>query len=240
MAINCNRIPRACGLLDKNVLVIGSQSHRNSSFLTNYLNGLSSRHCDFAPVLAAQEHVLGFHELLGCHWLTDIIATTFIIRTVVSLPLSIWREKIIVRYGAVKIAMYHYSKQLNEEVIEEQKIGAMNKEIAKRTFFSMVNAEKERLIVKHKCHPLRAIIAGGLDIPIWVLYFLALRNLAVGFPKEELNEVARQQMSTDGALWFTDLTIADPYYILPVAVTMVHLLTHFVSALRLVDVFFLY
>ena len=50
-------------------------------------------------------------------------------------------------------------------------------------------------------------------MPFFISFFLAVRGLA-NYPLES--------MMYGGTLWFPDLTVADPYYILPVftAVTM--------------------
>lgn len=47
-------------------------------------------------------------------------------------------------------------------------------------------------------------------MPVFVSFFIALRKMAY---------LPVPSLQTGGALWFTDLTLADPYYILPLAVT---------------------
>lgn len=46
--------------------------------------------------------------------------------------------------------------------------------------------------------------------PIFVSFFIALRKMAY---------LPVPSMQTGGMLWFPDLTAADPFYILPLAVT---------------------
>lgn len=50
----------------------------------------------------------------------------------------------------------------------------------------------------------------GLQAPVFISFFIALRKMAY---------LPVPSLQTGGALWFTDLTAADPFYILPLAVT---------------------
>jgi membrane protein insertase Oxa1/YidC/SpoIIIJ len=129
--------------------------------------------------------------------------------------------------------MAHWSRQLNEELNYQQKIGAVDEKIAKHKYRTMVFDEKERLVTKHNCRPSKAIMIGFLDLPLWICFFLSLRNLAIGFPPSPLNQLARDQLVGDGLLWFTNLTIPDPTYILPATVCIIHLCTHYYHRLHL-------
>ena len=66
--------------------------------------------------------------------------------------------------------------------------------------------EMKELFVKHKVNPMRALVMPFLQMPIFISAFMALRQFQDYFPA----------FSTGGTLWFTDLTAADPYMILPV------------------------
>jgi len=63
------------------------------------------------------------------------------------------------------------------------------------------------LYKKHGCSPLSAMVMPMVSMPVFVSCFFALTAMCTeGVPG----------MSTEGALWFQDLTAKDPYYILPV------------------------
>jgi YidC/Oxa1 family membrane protein insertase len=66
--------------------------------------------------------------------------------------------------------------------------------------------EMKGLFEKHKVNPLRALVLPFLQMPIFVSVFMALRQVQDYFPA----------YCSGGALWFTDLSMSDPYYILPV------------------------
>lgn len=62
------------------------------------------------------------------------------------------------------------------------------------------------LYQKHGCNPLMMFAMPMLQIPVFVSFFFALRKMAAA-------PVA--SMTHGGAFWFTDLTVADPFFALP-------------------------
>lgn len=54
------------------------------------------------------------------------------------------------------------------------------------------------------------VVFFSFQAPVFISFFIALRKMAYA---------PVPSMQTGGLWWFTDLTLADPYYILPIAVT---------------------
>ncbi|MFT7812722.1 mitochondrial inner membrane protein OXA1L-like [Arapaima gigas] len=63
---------------------------------------------------------------------------------------------------------------------------------------------------KHDVNPLRGFLVPLVQAPIFISFFIALRKMAY---------LPVPSMQSGGIGWFTDLTAADPFYILPLAVT---------------------
>uniref|UniRef100_A0A3B3C066 OXA1L mitochondrial inner membrane protein n=1 Tax=Oryzias melastigma TaxID=30732 RepID=A0A3B3C066_ORYME len=63
---------------------------------------------------------------------------------------------------------------------------------------------------KHDVNPLRGFLVPLVQAPVFISFFIALRKMAY---------LPVPSLQTGGMLWFTDLTAADPFYILPIAVT---------------------
>ncbi|KAG7999437.1 Mitochondrial inner membrane protein OXA1L [Nibea albiflora] len=63
---------------------------------------------------------------------------------------------------------------------------------------------------KHDVNPLRGFLVPVVQAPVFISFFVALRKMAY---------LPVPSLQTGGVLWFTDLTAADPFYILPLAVT---------------------
>lgn len=63
-----------------------------------------------------------------------------------------------------------------------------------------------------------------VQLPLWITLSLALRNMSGAFPgRAPLPEVLAG-LGNEGTLWFLDLTLPDPYYILPVVLATTNLL----------------
>ena len=59
----------------------------------------------------------------------------------------------------------------------------------------------------NNCSPLKSFIVPAVQAPLFMTFFFALRGLAdAGLPS----------MKTGGFSWFTDLTVADPFTVLPI------------------------
>ena len=66
--------------------------------------------------------------------------------------------------------------------------------------------EMKELFKKHNVNPFKAVALPFLQMPIFISLFMALRQMQDYFP----------DYCNGGALWFTDLSAADPTYALPI------------------------
>ena len=64
-------------------------------------------------------------------------------------------------------------------------------------------------MAKHQCNPFGAVLMPFLQMPVFMTMFFALRQMGDYFPS----------MANGGTMWFTDLTVADSTYALPIAST---------------------
>ncbi|GAA6017203.1 hypothetical protein JCM10207_002570 [Rhodosporidiobolus poonsookiae] len=106
-------------------------------------------------------------------------------------------------------------------IIQPQMLAGMNKlkdAKARGDFTGMQAAqiETQELMRKHNVNPLKNLAFPLAQAAVFTCMFFALRGLAnAGLPS----------MAVEGFGWVTDLTVADPYYILPVASTALTLAT---------------
>lgn len=62
-------------------------------------------------------------------------------------------------------------------------------------------------------------------MPLWIALSFALRDMTGVFPnKLPLNPEATASLASEGVLWFQDLTLPDPYFILPVVLALTNFL----------------
>lgn len=70
-----------------------------------------------------------------------------------------------------------------------------------------IQLDTRQLLIDNNCNPLRGLILPLVQMPLFITFFFALRGMATsGLP----------DFATGGAAWFTDLSMPDPYYVLPV------------------------
>ena len=55
-----------------------------------------------------------------------------------------------------------------------------------------------------------------MQIPLFISFFIGLRKMA---------QLPVESMTMGGLAWFTDLTIYDPYYVLPISASLTMLAT---------------
>jgi hypothetical protein len=69
-----------------------------------------------------------------------------------------------------------------------------------------VQSEMSNVYAKHGVNPFKGFIAPLVQAPLFISFFYGLRKMADYYPS----------INNGGALWFTDLTVADPTMILPI------------------------
>lgn len=85
--------------------------------------------------------------------------------------------------------------------------------------------------IRENCHPFKSSLVILVQLPLWFTISLALRNMAGGFSGGLGGSVP--EMTVGGAFWFPNLTLADPFYILPVLLGIVNLSIIEMNALTL-------
>ncbi|XP_029310638.1 mitochondrial inner membrane protein OXA1L [Cottoperca gobio] len=76
--------------------------------------------------------------------------------------------------------------------------------------FSKAYSDLNLFQKKHDVNPLRGFLVPLVQAPVFISFFIALRKMST---------LPVPSMETGGLLWFTDLTAADPFYVLPLVVT---------------------
>ncbi|XP_061444195.1 mitochondrial inner membrane protein OXA1L [Rhineura floridana] len=151
------------------------------------------------PVGLIQTLLECLHLDAGLPWWGAIVAGTVVARCVV-FPLIVKGQR-----EAVKIN--NHLPQITALT------GRMNE--AKRTGnkFEFAKAYSDLTLYQktHDVNPLRGFLVPLVQAPIFISFFIALRKMA---------ELPVPSLQTGGLWWFTDLTAADPYFVLPLTVTV--------------------
>ncbi|XP_014478096.1 PREDICTED: mitochondrial inner membrane protein COX18 [Dinoponera quadriceps] len=187
------------------------------------LSGIFKTISESMPIKIAQDSLLWMHDYTGLPWWLVIILTTGIIRTAVTLPLSFYQHCIIAKLENLKFEMNEIVKEMKKETNYGVYKYKWPKEYAKRLYIHSMKKQWNNLIVRENCHPAKSSILVLVQVPLWVSLSVSIRNLCYMLPEQNANSYAtHQEFTTDGFLWITNLTVADPF-VLPIAMGLCNL-----------------
>ncbi|WWC73703.1 uncharacterized protein I206_107675 [Kwoniella pini CBS 10737] len=138
--------------------------------------------------------IVGLHTATGLPWWATIASITVAIRLALS-PILISTQKHNVRLAAVNPQI--------QGLMERAKEAKDKKDIHAQ---ALLGQAMRQLMKDHNVNPMRALLLPALQLPIFLTFFNIVRGLA---------HLPLPQLKEGGIGWVTDLTLADPYYILP-------------------------
>lgn len=154
-----------------------------------------------------QNMIAYIHETVGLPWWASVVTLAFSIR-MLTFPLTLAATKAGIRMTNNRERVMSYMKKTrNPSLTTEEKVQAM--------------AEYRAFTKANKISQGRMMLP-VLQAPLFIGLFVALRSMAANNPN----------MEHGGALWFMDISIPDPYSILP-AVSCVLLILSFELGQRL-------
>ncbi|XP_060677674.1 mitochondrial inner membrane protein OXA1L isoform X2 [Hemiscyllium ocellatum] len=152
----------------------------------------------YTPVGLVQQILEFIHLEVGLPWWGAIVAGTVLARTLV-FPVIVKGQR--------------EAAKLNNHLPEMTKLtNRMNEAKTTGNKFEFAKAYSDLMLFqkKHDVNPLRGFLVPLIQAPIFISFFVALRQMAY---------LPVPSLQTGGLWWFTDLTAADPFYLLPVVVT---------------------
>merc|ERR1712004_79291 len=160
--------------------------------------------CNYTPPGLFQYCLENLHVACDLPWWGAIALATLAIRTLM-FPLVIKGQR-----NAANMSNHMPTIQRLQERFSKARMSGNPLEAAK------VGGELQDYMSRYKINPIKNLYVPLAQGPIFVSVFIGLRKMA-NLPVES--------MTTGGILWFTDLTIPDPFYIMPVLTTFTFLLT---------------
>ncbi|XP_037283608.1 OXA1L mitochondrial inner membrane protein [Rhipicephalus microplus] len=134
------------------------------------------------------------HTSTGLPWWATIAISTVFVKTLL-LPLIIKGQKNSIHMNNNLPQMQH----LQAKMTEARNTG--NQLEAARLANELMIFMKEKNV-----NPLKSMVIPLAQAPVFISFFFALRGMA---------NLPMESFKTGGILWFTDLTVPDPFYILP-------------------------
>lgn len=158
----------------------------------------------WSPIGIFQNCLEFLHVSADLPWWGAIALTTVVIRTLL-FPLVILAQR-----NAAKMNNYMPQLQiLQMKMTEARNYG--NQLAAARYGQEIVQFMKEK-----DMNPLKNVIVPLAQAPIFISVFIGLRRLA---------NLPLESFKTGGLFWFSDLTVCDPYYLLPIVTSITMLAT---------------
>lgn len=150
------------------------------------------------PVGLIQNLLEFMHLDLGLPWWGAIVTGTVLARLAV-FPVIVKGQREAAKLNNVMPEMTKLTNLMSEA-----------KQSGNKFEFSKAYADLSVFQKKHNVNPLRGLLVPLIQAPVFISFFIALRKMAY---------LPVPSLQTGGTLWFQDLTMADPYYLLPIAVT---------------------
>ncbi|CAF1360777.1 unnamed protein product [Adineta steineri] len=149
----------------------------------------------YLPTGWVQQSLDLIHANLGLPWWATIMIGTLILRTA-TIPIAIYNQR---SAGQMQLHM----PKLQELQAKLQEARIRNDQLA----IMRAGGDLMEFMKYSDVKPWKAMLGPFMQMPFFISFFLGIRALA-NYPLES--------MMFGGMLWFPDLTVPDPYYILPV------------------------
>ncbi|XP_074091006.1 mitochondrial inner membrane protein OXA1L [Macrotis lagotis] len=152
----------------------------------------------YTPVGLVQNLLEFVHVDLGLPWWGAIVTCTVVARCLI-FPLIVKGQREAVKINNHMPQIQKFTARMNEAKLSGDKFE-----------FSRAFSDLQLYQKRHDVSPMRGFIVPLAQAPVFISFFIALREMAY-FPVPS--------MQNGGLWWFQDLTAADPIYALPLLVT---------------------
>lgn len=158
----------------------------------------------YSPIGLLQNALEFMHVTVDLPWYATIALSTVVIRFLLT-PLVIITQ----RNAAIMRNIMPEMQEVQTRLTEARQMGNAHE-------YAQANQELMLMMRERGFNPLKNMLIPFAQMPIFLSYFIGIRRM-VNAPVESLH--------TGGIGWFQDLTLADPYYVLPIVTSATLALT---------------
>lgn len=158
----------------------------------------------WSPIGMVQQTLEYFHIGMDLPWWGAIALGTVIVRFLM-FPLVVVAQRNAAKMNNHLPQMQMIQLKLTEARQSGNKIEAMR-----------YTQELMAFMKEKQLNPLKSMIVPLAQAPLFISFFVGLRRMA---------NAPVESMATGGTLWFLDLTVPDPYYLLPIITSATFYLT---------------
>lgn len=189
------------------------------------LNGMFTSLSNSAAVGHFQDGLVRLHDTTGLPWWATIILSTVMLRTIITLPLTVYQYRITARLEQITAEMPAIIQELKQETVVAKHQFKLSDAQARVIYNRSVKKQWDKLVVRENCHPLKSFCVVWGQIPLWIVQSMALRNLLGMLPDPGVvqAQLTFTELTLGGCAWFPNLTEVDSSLILPVTLGALNL-----------------
>lgn len=177
---------------------------------------------DSSLVHYMEKYFVFAHDLTGLPWWMTIIACTVVLRAAVTTPLLLWQTQKTIKHKMLIPTLMKLTQRLRAEAEIEAKKQNWNEKTKHLHLYNSYYQHEKKLLKDNKIPgTFRRYLLPWVQIPLWMSVTASLRHLTLTLPFIAAGSFTLQQanialsLSQQGVLWFPNLCLSDPYYILP-------------------------
>lgn len=195
---------------------MASQPAQSQSFIQSV--------ADSSAVSQVQNLLETIHEVSGLPWWATICVSTVLFRTAITLPLSVYQNKIFARLELIGQEMKDIVPEMKKETAIAIRQFKWTEEEAKKAYIRSMKKQYNLRVVRDNCHPFKSSVVIWAQLPMWVCLSMALRNMSTASEFSSIeSQITMLELSVGGFLWIPNLTFPDSSWILPVFLGLVNL-----------------
>lgn len=208
------------------------------------------RNFHFSPqelLTCVTDGLQAIHHVSNVPWWALIPLTTFTLRGIGTLPLAIIQRKLLQKQSGLRsvvsatnpVLKYNLAKKVQTAKLKMEALSSLESTAVVPLQAPLTNMKYEELLLltsketrrrqkalfkQHKVQLWKNFILPACQIPLWVTMSLTFRNLSGWTSWNSLsNKPLDPTLCEEGLLWFNDLTISDPYHIIPLVLGTISL-----------------
>lgn len=203
----------------------------------NLLISRSSSYYTF-PVFTGTQYALEmFHHYSYIPWWATIACTTLVLRTAITLPLSIKQNKLTAKMELLKPALKEITDAVRHNIIVRGQRDGKGKAEIQRELFKELRLYTQDFYSRNGVSPWKLFLLPWTQLPLWITVSFALRNISGCVPTDtsaasDAVYLPSTGVETEGLLWFSNLSVPDPYFAIPAVLLLTNLLNIELSTLR--------
>lgn len=183
---------------------------------------------DTSWIKSVESYLMTVHDVTGSPWWLSIFLSTLMIRSFIMTPLMIVQMQGMAKYRQVMPLLKKIDGELQKEVKVATEKFKWTKKMAYMQYQSNLLRHQKTVFKKYKVPGIfRRYFLPWVQIPLWMSLSVSMRDLTMSLPitlQPSVEQMtAATQLSQEGCLWFQNLCVADPYFILPVVFCVANL-----------------